>query len=550
MPKGKPTKPLMKFVCKICGKELSIKGMGTHLKLKHQMEVKDYYDQYLKQEGEGICIGCGNPTNFRNIRLGYAKTCCSNCLNKSEWHRNSVKNTFQEKYGVDNASQVNEFQEKKKQTNRKKFGTDWNLCNKEWRKENIDPIIKEKYGVDNVSQSDEIKEKKEVTLLKNYGVTRTMYSDELKEKFMKTLFEKKKSNVEKFIQNYKDRFDFDEDPWVLFSSQNRKIKCKKCGLILSFGNFSSDLRCPSCDPTRSYLEKEMCNFLSGITNNIIVNDRTQIYSKELDFYLPDYNLAIEMHGLWWHSEAPLFQRCMNKSNIFFEKQQKLKGYHHQKLIQCREKGIRLIQIFEDEWRDKQDIVKSRIKNILGLTKNKLYARKCDIQVIDSKTSNQFLEANHLQGKDNASMRLGAFYNDNLVAVMTFARPSIAKGGNPNSDEWELSRFAVKQNHSVIGIASRLLKRFKNLYDPLKIFSYADLRWSEGHLYESLGFEFDSWTGQNYWYTNGFERFHRFKYRKQKDDPKGITEWMLRAEQGLYRLWDCGNNKYYLNLKER
>ncbi|MBR4316363.1 MAG: hypothetical protein IKP65_05305 [Alphaproteobacteria bacterium] len=131
---------------------------------------------------------------------------------------------------------------------------------------------------------------------------------------------------------------------------------------------------------------------------------------------------------------------------------------------------------------KQEIVKDRIKSILDIYDKKIYARKCEIKEIDIQTSNEFLETNHLQGKDNSSIRLGLFYENELISVMTFSKPRFNKHFN-----YELLRFASKTGYKVVGGASKLLEAFKRQYKG-SIISYADRRYSNGRLYETIGFE--------------------------------------------------------------
>jgi hypothetical protein len=151
---------------------------------------------------------------------------------------------------------------------------------------------------------------------------------------------------------------------------------------------------------------------------------------------------------------------------------------------------------------KKDIVKSRIKNILGLTGNKIYARKCEIREVKSSESKLFLNDNHIQGNVNSKIKLGLYYNDELVSLMTFG--SLRKNLNQSSIDnvYELLRFCNKLNCSVIGGADKLLKHFIKEYNPKEIISYADRRWSQGDLYSNLGFTEITKNKPNYWYIIG------------------------------------------------
>ena len=265
---------------------------------------------------------------------------------------------------------------------------------------------------------------------------------------------------------------------------------------------------------------------------IIPNDRKIINPLELDIYIPNKNIAFEYDGLYYHSEQ------INPD----------KFYHVNKTNICKDKGIRLIHIFEDEWIYNRDIVEERIKYILNVKKDvkKIYARKCEIRPIDFKTKNIFLNKYHIQGSDKSIIKLGAFYNDELISVMTFSKGNISKGSKYIEGVWELNRFCSDYNYLVIGIASKLLNYFKSNYEWNEIFTYADLRWSCGDLYQTLGFTLKHISQPNYWYIKDYKRIHRFNLRKKSDEPKNVPEKLLRFNEGYMIVYDCGNIKF--NMK--
>ena len=287
--------------------------------------------------------------------------------------------------------------------------------------------------------------------------------------------------------------------------------------------------CPKCNSNRSKAEKEIAEFLKEYVN-IKESDRKTLGNRELDIFIPSLNLAIEYNGLYWHS------------NKFVED-----NYHKEKLELCLEKGIRLVQIFEDEWRDKKDIVKSRLLNLINKTQNKIYARNCEIREVDSKESLLFLEQNHIQGKLGAKIRLGLYYNNELVSLMTFGNLRKSLGSKGEDTDYELLRFCNKTNTTVIGGASKLLKYFKKKYTYTSLISYADRRWSEGNLYKNLDFELVSKTKPNYFYTKGVYRENRFKYRKSEinKNKENKTEREIMSELGYYRIYDAGTLKFKL-----
>jgi hypothetical protein len=273
-------------------------------------------------------------------------------------------------------------------------------------------------------------------------------------------------------------------------------------------------------------EKEVLDFVKSLTNNVEENTRKIIAPYELDIYIPEYNLAIEFNGNYWHSEAG----------------GKDKAYHINKTNTCKDKGIQLLHIFEHQWLEKQEIFKSVIANKLGFS-DKIYARKC--KVVELKDCKEFLEINHLQGNCPSSIKLGLTYNSELVSVMTFGKPRFNK-----SYEYELIRFCNKLNTSVVGGASKLLKYFETKYKPRSIVSYANLQWSDGGLYNHLGFTQKEISTPNYWWIKSAETLTRYQCQKHKlkdllgdkFNPK-LSEKDNMENNGYSRLFDCGNTVF-------
>ena len=245
-------------------------------------------------------------------------------------------------------------------------------------------------------------------------------------------------------------------------------------------------------------------------------------------------MAFEYNGLYWHSD------------VFKDRK-----YHINKTKSCYENDIKLIHIWEDEWINKEDIVMSRIKNLLGGSKI-IYARKCKIAEIDKKTSDQFLKDNHIQGSVISKNNIGLYYDDDLVSVMTFGSLRKNLGYCSKEGHHELLRFCNKLGTSVIGGASKILKYFIRNYKPVNIISYADISWSNGSLYKKLGFDEIGITDPNYfWVKNGI-RYNRFSFRKdilvkEGYDPN-LSESEIMRERGYYKIYNCGNLKFELKIK--
>lgn len=305
-------------------------------------------------------------------------------------------------------------------------------------------------------------------------------------------------------------------------------------------------KCPSCHPRstiQSAAELEVIEFIrANIPEHVscIQSDRTVLNGREIDCYLPELNLGFEYNGLYWHAE-----RVSGKPP----------HVHNWKTKLASTKGVRLITIFEDEWLRKPNVVKSRILHLVrGKSQRIVYARKTQIREISNLVKDEFLEQHHIQGKDVSGIRYGAWFGDELVAVMTFSKTNMSKGGDGKA--YELNRFAVLSNTHVPGIASKLFKHFIRSFTPDTVISYADRRWCTGKVYDELGFVFDSVTPPSYWYlTDGYtRRAHRSNFMKHMlcrklplYDP-AKTEWENMCVNGYDRIWDCGTNKFIYNAQ--
>ena len=315
----------------------------------------------------------------------------------------------------------------------------------------------------------------------------------------------------------------------ILKNSTRKIIAKKLKISVSYLNkcmkkLNMENYCLNYSGS-SFNEYEFVEFFKKHNINYIRSTRNIISPLELDFFLPDYNLAIEFNGLYWHSE-------LNGKD---------KNYHLNKTKLCEEKGIQLIHIFEDEWLKKRDIVQSIILSKLGIYDKRIYARKCIVKEVSNKESNTFCNLYHIQGKCNSSINIGLYYQNELLSIMTFGKRKIT-----NTIDFELLRFCCKNNYQIIGGASKILKYFLNKYNIQKLKTYADIRYSNGNLYKKLGFTLKNISSPSYWYFNNntikYHRSifmkHKLKDKLEKFDPQ-LTEVENMYNNGYNRIWDCG-----------
>ena len=337
--------------------------------------------------------------------------------------------------------------------------------------------------------------------------------------------------IEKAKQIHGGKYDYSEAQYKA-SKSLIKIICPKHGEFWQTPD--SHLHgsgCQRCSNVKSSGEEEIFSILKGAYNDEIeTRDRSVIKPYELDILIPKLNIAIEYNGLKWHSEE-------------FQKD---KYYHLKKMEMCKEKNIKLISIFEDEWLHKKDIVINKILHITNLIQNKkkIYARKCKISLIDKKVAENFLEKYHIQGKSSSTLNYGCFYDETIVGVMSFKKTN-------NENEWELTRFATNYDYICCGVGGKLFKTFVNDKKPKLVKSFADRRWTfseNDNFYTKIGFKLSDILKPDYRYVVGNQRVHKFNFRKQilhrkYKFPLSMTEKEMVEKMKIYKIWDCGLLKY-------
>ncbi len=539
---------------------------NTYFTNKEDYEIIEINKVYILYKHK-VCetISKKTKSNFRQFPY------CSNKLCKE----NRRKQILLEKYGVDNVAKLKLTQEKIKKTCLKKYGFEnaskneeiknkIKTSNKDFYEKN--EYLKKRMHENNPMKNNDIKNKVNKTNIKKYGHIRPAGNKDIQNKIQESVFkkhgvkiifqkkeiiEKAKSNRKKsikfkesfynnIIKNYKEcspLFSIEEYDSTKYKSKY-KWKCKKCLCEFNDHIYSGHLpRCPVCYPKLngvSIQEKQLQDWLFQYIN-IENNKRFKTKNNkqlELDIYIPEKNIGIELNGIYWHSE--------NGGNP------KNKNYHINKTKYFENKDIQLLHFWDIEWINKQNIVKSIISNKLNLTENRIYARKCIIKIVED--YKPFLNNNHLQGEINSSINIGLYYNNELVSLL-----NIGKSRNNKKYQYEIYRYCNKLNTNVVGGFSKLFKYFINNYNPLSIITYADRRYSNGGLYKNNGFILSHISTPNYFYTKNYTFLEsRNKYQKHKlkdlleNFDNELTEWENMQLNGYDRIWDCGNYVYIWN----
>ena len=285
----------------------------------------------------------------------------------------------------------------------------------------------------------------------------------------------------------------------------------------------------------SMIEIEVRDFIQSHGFTVEHSNWDILGSHEIDLYVPDKKLAIEIDGLYWHSYS-----------LTGKKENKMR--HISKTNAASAKGVNLIHVTDYEWENKKELIKSFILVKLGKS-SKLYARKCYIGSPSKKDEIAFLNENHLQGSISSEFAVGLYFEGKLVALMT-----IGKSRYDKSNVKELLRFCTLKNTVIIGGAEKLFEEVKNKCQNLPIVSYCDLSKFSGKVYGRLGFEKSaSKVTPGYFWTNGSIMISRFKCWKSQ-----IKKWLPTYDStlseaanmfnaGYRRFWDCGQQKFTYTL---
>ena len=112
--------------------------------------------------------------------------------------------------------------------------------------------------------------------------------------------------------------------------------------------------CNICSKSgKSKAEKELFDFISQYYK-CQANNRKVLKGKELDIYIPSIKMGIEYNGLYWHSDS------------------KIKTSHFEKLNLSAKKDTHIIFIYENDWVNRQEATKNKIKDLLKIKEKDFY----------------------------------------------------------------------------------------------------------------------------------------------------------------------------------
>lgn len=504
---------------------------------RHSITKEDAYLAYNQLSNAPFCKTCSSSVKFISFNKGYTEFCSVSCASKNvevvkKRHQTLTKNYG--KLGYGNPALL----EKKKQTSLKTYGVE-HARQSEAYLNNLKIEWKNQYGVTDFSQAASAKEKRYQTNLQKYGYANPMQTNLVKEKVAKTNIDKYgvkttlllDKNRRKALDKRRDCevFGLLNDIEWLEANKDVSSTILSDSLGIAWSTILNYFEKNGVERDKfivSKVEHKIRNLLDTLNIQYQTNERKILDGKEIDIFIPASNIGIEIDGIYWHSDR------------FIEDAY----YHQEKTMLAKQKSIHLLHITDYEILNKFDIVVERLYNKLGISDNKIYARKCKIQEIDDLAYKTFVNQHHIQGHCPAKIRYALVFDDQIQAIMAFAKSRFNK-----NYEWELVRYASSK--TVIGGASKLLKHFIKKVGPKSIISYADLRWNTGTMYEKIGMRFSHMTKPNYWYVTDQGLVHRSSFQKHKLKAKldkfdpTKTEWENMKSNNFYKFWDCGNNVY-------
>jgi len=442
-----------------------------------------------------MCPVCKKtPLTYYRSLNNYSRTCSQKCV---------LPETFQirKETTINNGNLLigsKEFIEKSKITKKERYNNE-SYCNSE--KAKITCLTR--YGVDNPAKSEAVK-KKISQNTKNSKKLRNIYGEDIYS-----------------LLNNPDILE------QLNSKSSIREISKKTGIKYTtlWSKFYKKLKLKYHN---SGFENEVAEF---IEKYIDIKRRDRSLGFEIDILIEKKNLAIECNGIYWHSYDN-FETSAQKNK------------HLTRSKKCQDNNLFLLHIFEHEWENKKEIVKSIILNKIGVYHTKYFARKLQLREVTTKEANLFYEDNHIQGgSSNIGKSLGLFNNNELVQCMSIGKSRF------NKNDIELTRMCNKINTIVVGGNERLFAYFIRTQDYKKLISYCDISKFSGKSYLKMGFSYVGDTKPNYVWCKHLNTLSRYQTQKHK-----LKDFLMKFDNSLSeaenmfankyrRLWNCGNKKF-------
>ena len=502
------------------------------------------------------CRICDNETKFDKEDKCYRIYCGKKCAAMDPEVKKKKSATFLDRYGTENYLLSEDYQQKAEVTNQNRYGEKY-AAKSDIVQERIKNTNLSKYGVHSTLQVDEVKEKISKSMLERYGVINPMHNPTLRQKTLDNSRKYQEGNhrqiLEKRWENNLEKYGRRDPNQLHMTAENSELSynvewltaqhtiypityiAKQLGITTAtLANRFKQLNIAVNHHLLSTPHQMIIDHIKTVYNGpISINDRKILSGQELDIYLPEKKLAIEINGIYFHSEI-----SGGKNS----------DYHLAKTIMCKNKNIQLCHIWDIEVMKTTDIVFSRINNLLGLSK-KIGARQLQIQEITGKEAAEFHNHHHLSGSTPATLHIAlTSKTGDAYMVMSIGKTRYSKRGN-----YEIIRMTTRKGVTIVGGISKLLKHLKKTYPGNTLVTFADRRWGDGTGYQMAGFVHMHNTGPGYWYIKGGKIYHRSNFIKKNLSQKlnnydpDKSEWDNMTAHGWDRVWDCGHSLWKIDL---
>lgn len=523
-----------------------------------------------------VCKNCNiTPTKWDHTAKTYRQYCSIKCSATSDSVKKKTQRTQLKKYNghssADAAVQKKRQQSlenrfgknhaeviaaKRTATMMERYGCEYTFQNETLRTK-AQQTIKQRYGCDHAMQHDDVKRQHKQSMLQNHGVVASLQSKDLAGKIKNTM--KARYGVEHAMQSHslqQKAADTNTQrygtPWYNqkhFTPQamqvltdpdelSGQLKHKNRTTLsrwlevdaTTVSNYVNrhGLWVPSCKT--SNFEHELSQMLDDLGVSATKNSRSVIPPLELDFYLPEHNLAIECNGDYWHSHK--FKHRL---------------YHYEKWRAAKNENINLIQISECDFANHKEKFRNIIAFQLGMQPKGAPARKTHVQQISSRCARPFVEKHHLQGFVGGT-HFGAYYGDELIAVMTIGWTR----GTKHSRRRELKRW-ITDGHSHAGLFSKVFAHSVKAMHLDEVVSFSMNDWFTGDVYARAGFECRGITPPGYRYNYCNKMHHASAFTKANIKKKiphvahlvdsGHTEFEIMDQVGALRVWNSGKTEW-------
>ena len=438
-----------------------------------------------------------------------------------------VRKTNLERYGVECSAQSEVVKEKIKASNRKKYGVEYSF-QAEVVKDKIKATSLERYGVDNPSKSDIIKNRIVESNRKNLGVDYPMQSKEVMDKSMVTSLQKYGTEYPNQSEIVKQHIK--ESSLRIYGVEHPFMSDVVIGKVLNTNLERYGVPCYLMLTKRweeandSKPNRDFAELLDS--NNITYEREFRCGKYSYDFKIG--NNLVEINPTATH-------------NTHFNPYGKNRiddMYHFNKSNIANVKGYNVIHVFD--WDDIDKVVQ------LLRERETVYARKCEVRLVNEVDANKYLDTYHLQGTCRGQkFRLGLYYDNKLVSLMTFGKSRFNK-----NCEYELLRYC--SHYSVICGAEKLFKYFVDNYKPNSIVSYCDTSKFSGKVYDILGFKYVKTNSpRKHWYsrkekrhiTDGLLLSQGYDRLFKENHGKGTSNEELILARGYLPVYDCGQSTY-------